>query len=131
MCFPLVLAILFLRFAIVFDSFLARGANREVADSIGFRCPDSTGDIDYVVEKDSTETSDDTGVDLVDDTYVNLGIIIKGTTEIVFFVGNAKIGTIKTNIPDNVAMTPTIEVRNSSAAVTLFSADYLFVESRV
>jgi hypothetical protein len=96
-----------------------------VADSIMFRCPDSTGDIDYVVEKSSTETTADTLKNISDATYVKLGFQVVGTTRVEFYVDDAVVANVTTNIPDDVTLSPFFTFRNSSAAVTTASIDYI------
>ena len=100
-----------------------------ISDGVFFRCPDSTGDIDIVTAKDSTETVTDSAKDLADDTWVNLGIAIIGTERAQFYVNGTKVGDVTTNLPDDQAMTPTIQVRNSSAAVTTTTMRYLGISS--
>ena len=50
-----------------------------VTDRIGFECPDSTGDIDAISEKDSTQTTTDSTKNLADDTFVVLRFETSGT----------------------------------------------------
>ena len=99
-----------------------------VTDSIGFRCPDSTGDIDYVCEAASTETTADTTKDLTDATYVTLRFEVNGRTSVKFYVDGAFIYKSTTNIPATTAgLTPTLEVRNDGAVAQTLEVDYVLV----
>ena len=94
-------------------------------DSIGFRCPDHTGDIDYVCEKDSTETAADTGANLSDNTWVRLGFKFDGINRVTFFVDGVPKAIVSTNIPDDEALTPSFEVRTSEASAHTMYVDYI------
>ena len=96
-------------------------------ESLGFRCPDGTGDIDYVCEDNSTETTGDTGIDLADDTFVTVRLEVRSNERVKFFVNGALVGTSTTNIPDGDAVTPTMCVRNASGAASTLEVDYFFV----
>jgi len=99
-----------------------------VNDSIGFRCPDSTGDIDYVVEDDTSETTADSTKDLANATFVVVRFEVKGTTSVQFWIDGVAIATVTTNLPDTDAMlTPTLEIRNDGAAANTIEIDYLLV----
>lgn len=98
-----------------------------VTDSIGFRIPDADGNLDTVAEKDSTETTADSGEDLSDDTFVTLTIDIDGTNRADFYVGNKAVANVSTNLPDDEALSPCFQVRNASAATSTLSIDYVRV----
>ncbi len=98
-----------------------------VTDSIGFRCPDGTGDIDTVAEMDSTETAADSGVDLVDATYVVVRVEIKGTSRARFYVDGVEVADVTTNLPTDEALTPTLCVRNDGAVAQTMTVDYVRV----
>ena len=95
-------------------------------DRIGFECPDSTGDIDAVAEKDSTETSTDTTVNAVDATYIVLRMEAT-TTNVDYYVDGTLTTSITTNIPDDEHMTPTMEFRNDGAVAQTVTVDYVLV----
>jgi hypothetical protein len=107
------------------------GVLASLVDGIGFRCPDSTGDIDYVTCKDSGETTADTTKDLTDDTYVKLMFEVFGTGEVRFFVNNDKVATIATTLPDNEVMSPIFQIRNSSAATSTLTMKTLLAAADV
>lgn len=96
-------------------------------DSIGFRQPGATDvDIDYVVEDDTTETTADTGVDIVDDTFLVLTFIVTSTTNVRFLIDGNFIADVTTNLPDaGAALTPTFEVSGPTANSTI-EIDYIY-----
>ena len=99
-----------------------------VNDSIGFQCPDSTGDIDYVLEDDTTDSGADTTKNLTDDTFVVVRFEVNGTGSTSFYVDGAHIATTTTGQVDaGAALTPTIEIRNDGAAVQTIEVDYIMV----
>jgi len=97
------------------------------SDRIGFECPDSTGDIDAISEKDSTQTTTDTTKDIADNAFVILRVEISGTTKARFFVDGSLVATHTTNIPDDEALTPTVCVRNDGGAANTLTLDYILV----
>ena len=98
-----------------------------MTDAIGFRCDDSTGDIDYLAEKDSSETTADSTKDLADATFVTLRFEVIGNTRVNYYVDGNRVASITTNIPDDEALTPTIEIRNDGAAANTMTVDYVYV----
>jgi len=97
-----------------------------VTDSVGFRILTGTdANIQYVTEASSTETTGDTGYDLVDDTAINLQAIILGTERVLFFVNGVNVFEATTNIP-TAALTKTFEVSSTTASSNL-KIDYLNV----
>ena len=98
-----------------------------VTDALMFRCPDATGDIDTVAEKDSTETAADSTVDAADDTFQKFEIIIVGTTTATFMIDGVVVANVTTNLPDDEAMSPFFTVRNASAAASVMSIDFIKV----
>lgn len=108
---------------------LSSGTNHVLAgvtDSIQFKA-EAGGNIDVVAEKDSTETDNDSGSDMADDTYVKLMAEIEGTDRINYFVDDSLVDTITNNLPDDEALAPYFEVRNASAATSELNADYLIL----
>jgi len=98
------------------------------SDRIGFECPDSTGDIDAISEKDSTQTTTDSAKDLADDTFVVLRFEVHGTSKVKYYVDGALVAThSSTTLPEDEALTPTICVRNDGAAANTMTVDYVLV----
>lgn len=99
-----------------------------VNDSIGFQCPDSTGDIDTVLEDDTSDTGADSTKDLADDTFVTCRFEINGTSSVTFWIDGVFISTATTGLIDaGAALTPSIEIRNDGAAANTIEVDYIMV----
>ena len=99
-----------------------------VTDGVYFRCADSTGDIDAVTEKDSSETLTDTGSDLADDTFVVLRAEIDGTAKVSFYVDGVLKATHATDLPDDQPLTPSVSIRvdNGSGGAETMVIDYIY-----
>lgn len=96
------------------------------ADQIIFRVVDGSGSILCYTEKDGTATSTDSGVDLADDTYVKLEILVEGTSSVKFFVNDKLRATHTTNIPDDTELTFACASVSGSASGTRTTAlDYI------
>lgn len=105
-----------------------------VTDRIGFGIDDGTAgqDINLILEKDSTQTTTDTTVNLADATdVVDLAVYYDVDQDAISFwqAGTKGTSPVVTNVPDDVAMTPTIAVRNADAAITLMKIKHLRIGS--
>ncbi len=102
-----------------------------VVESIGFRQNTDTGtDIYALTENTSTETTDDTGVDVADDKYLVLAFLVTSNTKVEFFVNGKLVVTHTTNIPSGDAVTPTFEVHSPTASSTIEFDYILCVQER-
>lgn len=100
-------------------------ALESAADRIGFRVADGDASIVCVSEKDGTETATDSGVDLSDDTYVELGIYWSGAAA-EFYVNGQKVATHTTNNPDDENMAlAAYQISGSDSGTQKMSIDYL------
>lgn len=114
-----------------------------VTDRIGFQ-NDHDGNIDALIEQDSTEYAADTVNDLTDcaaiANYVDNRVILAwywdGAGIVKFFVDGALTNTFTDNgttivVPDDEAMTPTIEIKilDAAAAVQTAFIDYIDIQS--
>ena len=96
-------------------------------DRVGFECPDSTGDIDAITEKDRSQTTTATTKDLADATFVTLRVEVEGTSKVRYYVDGDLVATHTANLPDDEALTPTICIRNDGAAANTMTLDYILV----
>ena len=71
------------------------------ADRIVFQVNDGNASILCKTEKDGTETSTDSGVDLADSTYIELAFRVTSTNAVYFFINSQLVATHTTNIPDD------------------------------
>jgi len=97
-----------------------------VTESIGFiQDGDADVDIDFVCEDNSTPTQTDTGINVVNDTYLILAFHVKSNDSVEFFVNGTSVGSSTTNIPDTDAVTLTMEVHSPTASSTI-EVDYIY-----
>lgn len=71
------------------------------ADRIVFQVDDGNASILCKTEKNGTETSTDSGVDLADSTYAVLSFHVSGTGSVTFYVDGKQVAQHTTNIPDD------------------------------
>ncbi len=96
-----------------------------VSDGVYFRKDDADNTLQLVVVKDSTETVTDV-VEMVDDTYVEVGFYYNGDDKISIFSGNEGAGkSVITNLPDDEELTVSFAVQNGEAAAKTMSIDYI------
>lgn len=97
------------------------------ADRIVFQVNDGNASILCKTEKNGTETSTDSLIDLADNTYVTLGFWVNSTGEVQFFVNRNLVATHTTNIPDdeNLAIAA-MSVSGSDTGTRATTIDYLF-----
>ncbi len=99
-----------------------------VNDSIGFRQDGDTDiDIDCITEDDTNETTTDSTVNVLDDTYLTLTFVVSGTSNVKFYIDGTLQVTHTANLPDSGAvLTPTFEVHSPTASSTI-EIDYIYV----
>ena len=96
------------------------------ADQIIFRVIDGDASILCYTEKNGTATSTDSGVDLADDTYVKLEILVEGTSTVKFYINGGLVATHTTNIPDDENLTIGVaSVSGSATGTRATSLDYV------
>lgn len=96
------------------------------ADRIVFQVNDGNASILCKTEKNGTETSTDSGVDLADNTYVVLSFNVSGTGAVTFFVNGRQVAQHTTNIPDdeNLAI-GAMSVSGSATGTRATTIDYI------
>ena len=98
-----------------------------MSDGVTFRKHDGDANIDFVTEKNSTETSADTGVDLVASTWIKLGFWFNGSGTVTPYVNGVAKTAHTTNICDDEELTVSIAVQNGEGAAKNLSVDYVRV----
>lgn len=98
-----------------------------LTDGVYFLKDDGDANIDFHVEKNSTDTSSDTGVDLVDDTWIQLGFYFDGAGNVTPYVDGVAGTTVTTNIPDDEELTVSFGIQNGEAVAKTLSVDYIRV----
>jgi hypothetical protein len=97
------------------------------ADRIVFQVDDGSSAILCKTEKNGTETSTDSGEEIVSGTAVILGFHVKSTGSVEFFVNRNLVATHTTNIPDdeNLAL-GLMQLSGSATGTKSMSVDYVF-----
>lgn len=96
------------------------------ADRIVFQVDDGDASINCITEKDGTATTTDSGIDLVDDTYIKLGIAVEGTGSVKFYINDQLVATHTTNIPDDENLTiAAMSVSGSATGTRATVLDYM------
>ena len=96
------------------------------ADRIVFQVDDGNASILCITEKDGTETSTDSGIDLVDATYILLAFSVNGTGAVKFYVDGTLVATHGTNIPDDENMTvAAMSLSGSASGTRVTTLDYI------
>ena len=96
------------------------------ADRIVFQVDDGNASILCKTEKNGTETSTDSGVDLADNTYAVLSFQVSGTGSVTFFVNGRQVAQHTTNIPDdeNLAVAA-MSLSGSASGTRATTLDYI------
>lgn len=88
-----------------------------LSDGVYFECLDGSTDINFVLEKDSTETTSAAAVGtLADATDIILEFVFDGTYVDAWVNGVLQTRLAVTNLPNDEQLTPSIEYLNGSAA---------------
>lgn len=97
------------------------------ADRIVFQVNDGSSAILCKTEKNGTETSTDSGEEIVSGTAVILGFHVRSTGSVEFFVNRNLVATHTTNIPDdeNLAI-GLMQLSGSATGTKSMSVDYVF-----
>ena len=99
----------------------------DTTDRVGFQKDDGDTNIDFLTEKDSTETNTDTGSDAVANTYVTLSFYWDGSANVYAYVDRVLKATHTANIPDDENLALTVHLQNGEAAAKTCTIDYLYV----
>ena len=96
------------------------------ADRIVFQVDDGNASILCKTEKDGTETSTDSGIDLVDATYILLAFSVNGTGAVKFYINSTLVATHGTNIPDDENMTvAAMSLSGNATGTRITTLDYI------
>lgn len=98
----------------------------DTSDRIGFQINEGNASILCKTEKNTTETSTDSGVDAADDTYVKLGIHWDGISRARFYVDRSLVATHTTNVPDDENLALTFLIVNGAAGNDAMTIDYIY-----
>ncbi len=99
-----------------------------MTDGAYFECLDGSTDINFVLEKDSTETTSAAAVGtFADTTNVTLEFIFDGTNVDAWVNGTLQTRLVATNIPDDEQLTPSIEFLAGEAVAKTMTINWLRV----
>lgn len=99
----------------------------DVTDGVFFRKDDGDTNIDLVVEKDNTATTEAAIGTNADDTYVTLSFYYNGNDAIIGYVnGVAAASLVTTNLPDDEVLTISFGIQNGESVAKTMSVDYIF-----
>lgn len=100
-----------------------------VSDGIYFRKDDGDANVDFVVVKDSTATTETAVCTLSDDTYTVLEFMYDGSnSEFRIYKDGTIIGdAVLTNVPDDEELTLSFGIQNGAAAAKVLSVDWIHV----
>lgn len=101
-----------------------------VSDGIYWRKASGASTLEFVVEKDSTETASGTLATMVSGTFVTVAAYYNGKDEIECWVDGVKTATITTltNLPDDEELAVTIaSVNATTGAANVLAVDYLLL----
>lgn len=95
------------------------------ADRIVFQVDDGDASILCKTEKNGTETSTDSGVDMVDDTYIVLSIAVEGVDAVRFYINGALVATHTTNIPTTELTVAAMSLSGDNLGTRATTLDYI------
>jgi len=100
--------------------------NAAPTDGVYFKTTDDTGDISFLVRKDSTETASSGLGTLGDDTFVRLSYYWDGVDTFTVFVNGAEVTTTGSgNLPDDERLAISFAVENGEADTNTLELDYI------
>jgi len=96
------------------------------SDRICFQVDDGNASILCKTEASNTETSTDSGVDMVNDTYVTLGIRVVSTGQVFFYVNRKQVAVHTTNIPTTELTVAAMSLSGDATGTRKTTIDYIF-----
>lgn len=96
------------------------------ADRIVFQVDDGNASILCKTESGGTETSTDSGIDLVDNTYVTLGFRVDETNQVLFYVDRNFVAAHSTNIPTTELALGAMSLSGDTVGQHSTKIDYMF-----
>jgi len=99
------------------------------SDGINFRKDDGDTNLDFVVEKDSTETLTTAVHTMEDDTFVTVAFYVDPNASLVYYsINHAEpVAVVNTYLPDDEELTVSFGIQNGAAAAKTMTVDYISV----
>jgi hypothetical protein len=100
-----------------------------VSDGVFFIKDDGDTNLDFVVEKDGTETNTSAVATVADDTFITVAWYIDPDASKVYYsINNAEpVGVVNTNLPDDEELTVSFGIQNGETAAKTMTIDYVNV----
>ena len=99
-----------------------------MSDGVYFIKDNGNANLDFVAEKDSAETEKaDTGVDLVDNTFVTVGFYFDGSGNVTPYINGTAGTSQSTDVPDDEELCVSFAMLNGEAAANTLRIDYVKV----
>ena len=99
-----------------------------VSDGVFWLKDDGDTNLDFHVEKDSSDTTASAVATVSDDTFLIVGFYYDGKSAIKYYVDDVHKGTsVTTNLPDDEELTVSFGIQNGAAAAKTMTVDYIFV----
>lgn len=95
------------------------------SDGVYFLKNDGDANINCVTMLNTTATSTDSALDMVDDTFVRLGFFCDGVSAVYFYVDGVLVATHTTNIVDDEELTVSFAIQNGEGVAKNASIDYI------
>ena len=99
----------------------------DVTDGIFFLLTDGSTTLQFIVEKDGTQSTLDLSTAMADDTFMSVGFVYTPADQkFHVYQNNVEAGTVvNTNAPDDEELTVSFGIQNGAAAAKVLTVDYV------
>ena len=99
----------------------------DVTDGIFFLLTDGSTTLQFIVEKDGTQSTLDLSTAMADDTFMSVGFVYTPADQkFHVYQNNVEVGTVvNTNAPDDEELTVSFGIQNGAAASKVLTVDYV------
>ena len=99
----------------------------DVTDGIFFLLTDGSTTLQFIVEKDGTQSTLDLSTAMADDTFMSVGFVYTPADQkFHVYQNNVEVGTVvNTNAPDDEELTVSFGIQNGAAAAKVLTGDYV------
>lgn len=95
-------------------------------DGIWFQKDDGDANVDYHCDKDNTDSTGDTGVDMATATWMRLGMKVPADAKTVeYWLNGVQVASATANIPDDELLRISFAIQNGEAVAKTLSGDYI------
>ena len=100
----------------------------DTTDGVFFISADGDAGLDFLIEKDNTNTSTEDVATMSDDTFITVTFYIDPdrTSQVYYSINNAEpVGVTNANLPDDEELTVSFGIQNGEAAAKTMTIDYV------